>query len=252
VKIAITSLLLLALVAQPAGANPFALYVSGKYDQAIADGSRENTSVGLALAARAALADAMLKSPCLECIRRAEELAQKAIVLDPKLADGHVYLAVSLGYHARIIGKIRAQLDSYPQLAKRNLDLALASDPANAWALAARGGWNIEVVRGGGAALARWLYGATLEAGQRDFAAAFRSAPGNLVLRYQYALSLGGLDQDAYRDSIRDALTRASRATPGTAYEEFAQARARELLDALSRDDRGAFERLVRRDQGYP
>jgi hypothetical protein len=71
-------------------------------------------------------------------------------------------------------------------------------------------------------------------------------------LRYQYALSLGGLDQDAYRDSIRDALTRASRATPGTAYEEFAQARARELLDALSRDDRGAFERLVRRDQGYP
>jgi hypothetical protein len=40
----------------------------------------------------------------------------------------------------------------------------------------------------------------TLEAGQRDFAAAFKSAPDNLVLRYQYALSLGGLDPNTCRD----------------------------------------------------
>jgi hypothetical protein len=251
-RIGIASLLLLALVVTPVAADPLALYLSGKYDQAIAAGSRENTPAGFALAARAALADAMLKSPCLACLKQAEELAQKSIALDPKLAEGHIFLAVSLGYHARIVGNIPAQLGSYPQLAKRNLDLALASDPGNAWALAARGGWNIEVVRGGGAALARWLYGATLEAGQRDFAAAFKSAPDNLVLRYQYALSLGGLDPNAYRDPVRDALTRASRATAGTAYEEFAQGRARELLEVLNRNDRDAFERLVRRDQGYP
>lgn len=251
-RVAIAGLLLMAIATAPAFADPLALYLSGKYDQAIAAGSRENTAAGFALAARAALADAMLKSPCLECLKQAEDLAQKSIALDSKLAEGHVYLAVSLGYHARIIGKVRAQFGSYPQLAKRNLDLALASDPANAWALAARGGWNIEIVRGGGAPMARWLYGATLEAGQRDFAAAFRTAPDNLVLRYQYALSLGGFGMDAYRDSVRGALTRASRETPGTAYEEFAQSRARELLEALNRDDRDAFERLVRRDQGYP
>jgi hypothetical protein len=245
----------LALLAAPAGAaapDTLALYQAGKYEQAIAAGTHDATALGYATAARAALADAMRQSPCLACLKRAEELARKSIALDPKFADGHVYLAVSLGYQARIVGKMRAQLESYPRLARDNLDQAIASDPANAWALAARGGWNIEVVHGGGATLARWLYGATLEAGERDFAAAFKSAPDNLVFRYQYALSLGGLDPDGYRTQVRDALTRATRATPGTAYEEFAQGRARELLEALNRGDREAFERLVRRDQGYP
>ena len=228
------------------------LYRAGRYEQAIAAGIAENTAQGFALAARAGLADAMMQTPCLACLKRAEGFARKAIAGDSKLADGHVYLAVSLGYQARIVGLIRARLGAYPEEAKRNLDAALAKDPKNEWALAALGGWNIEIVRGGGTVLAKWLYGASVRTGLDDFAAAFKAAPGNIVLRYQYALSLGGLDRGTYRGEIDDALTRAVNGNASTAYEEFVQARAHELLVALKGGDREAFDRLVQRDQGYP
>jgi len=228
------------------------LYQSGKFGQAIAAAVALNTAPGFALAAHASLADAMMRSPCLPCLQRAEEFARKAVAADPKLAEGHLYLAVSLGYQARIVGVVRARLGGYPEEARRNLDAALAADPANAQALAASGGWNIEIVRGGGALLARWLYGASVGTGLDEFAAAFRAAPGNVVLRYQYALSLGGFDLRAYRNDVEDALTRAVTGTPSTAYDAFAQSRARELLAALKRNDDAGFARLLKRDQGYP
>lgn len=232
--------------------DALSLYQSGKFGQAIAAASSENTAPGFALAARATLADAMMQTPCLPCLQRAEAFARKAIAANPKFAEGHVYLAVSLGYQARIVGVIRARLGAYPEEARRNLDAALASDPGNAQALAALGGWNIEIVRGGGAVLAKWLYGASVKTGLDDFAAAFRSAPGNLVIRYQYALSLGGLSLTTYRAEIMDALSRAVSGEGMTAYDAFAQSRARELLTALKKNDDAAFARLVRRDQGYP
>lgn len=244
---------LLAMLAAPqAQGDALALYQAGRYEQAIAEGSHQDNAGGYALAARAALADAALKSPCLACLKRAEDLARKAIAADPRPADGHVYLAVSLGYQARIVGMVRARLGGYPEEARRNLDKALASDPKNPWALAALGGWNIEIVRGGGERLARWLYGASLEEGQRHFDAAFKAAPGNLVLHYQYALSLSGLDLDEWWPLVSDELARAAAAAPQTAYERFAQGRARALLAALRKNDRAAFDALVRRDQGYP
>ena len=250
----VRTVLALAFFASQARAAGVAqsLYQSGQYGQAVAAAVAENTAEGFALAAHATLADAMMRPPCLSCLKRAEDFARKAVAIDPKLAEGHVYLALSLGYQARIVGILRARLGDYPGQARQNLDAALASDPANAQALAALGGWNIEIVRGGGALLADWLYGASVKAGLGDFAAAFRAAPENVVLRYQYALSLGGFDLAAYRGEVEDALTRSVNGTASTAYDAFAQSRARELLAALKKNDTAGFARLVRRDQGYP
>ncbi len=246
--------LLAVLLGTPAraGDDALGLYQAGKYQQAIAAASAEDGAPGFTLASRAALADAVVRAPCLDCLKRAEALARKAVARDPNLADAHVYLAVSLGYQARITGPVKARLAGDAEQAKSHLDIALAREPQNAWALAALGGWNIEIVRNGGAALAGWLYGANVAAGLDCFARAFRSAPDNIVLRYQYALSLGGYDLSAHRGEIADALARAGSGPAATAYEMFAQARARELLAALKKDDRAAFALLLRRDQGYP
>lgn len=247
-----SALLVLLSTTAHAGDDALALYGQGQYDRSIAVASAENSAGGFALAARATLADAMMQKPCLACLKRAEGFARRAIAADSKPPEGHVYLAVALGYQARIVGIVRARLANYAEDAKSNLDAALASDPRNVWALAARGGWNIEIVRGGGAVLADWLYGASVTQGLADFAAAFKSAPDNIVLRYQYALSLGGFDPVAYRGEVEDALRRANSRTALTAYDGFAQNRARELLAALKKNDRAEFARLVRRDQGYP
>ena len=232
--------------------DALSLYKTGKYEAAITAAVAQNDAAGFALAARAALGEALTQKPCLSCLQRAEAYARKAIASDPRVPDGHTYLAVSLGYEARIIGTVRARLANYPDESKKNLDAALASDPHNVLALMALGGWNIEIVHSGGAFMANMLYGATVEKGKADFAAAFKAAPAYIVARYQYALALGGLGLKAYKTEIGDALTRAANGMPQTAYEAFIQGRARELLAAINKSDTGEFDRLVRRDQGYP
>jgi hypothetical protein len=228
------------------------LYDAGKYPQAEAAGVAENNAEGFTIAARAILAREAMGQPCLDCLKRAEADARRAITDDPNLPDAHTYLAATLGYEGRIVGIITARLDNYPEEAKANIDAALKIDPHNGRALAARGGWNIEVVRAGGATLASLLYGASLAVGQSEFERAFAAAPENLVLHYQYALVLSGYDPKRFHDIIAEQSARAIAGKPATAYDAFAQGRARELLDALDHDDSETFAKLVRRDQGYP
>jgi len=245
-------LVALLFVSAPAVAAPFDLYAAGKYEDAIRAGAAENDAGGYAVAARAALAIAAERvPPCMDCLKRAEDLARKAIARDPKLGAPHVYLAVSLGYQARITGPISAKMRGLPDQAKAELDKALAIDPDDPWALAALGGWHVEIVRTGGAFLGNMIYGASAEAGRAQFAKALRLAPDNIALHYQYALSLSGLDIETYRREVEKALHRAVKAKPSTEYEAFARWRAQELIDALRDDDRAEFQRLLRRDQGY-
>ena len=234
-------------------ATDYQLYAQGKYDEAIKAGLAANDAIGFAVASRSTLAeDASRDQPCLECLKRAEDYARRAIAADPKQPDGWVYLAYSLGLKAHIEGPILARLKGYPGKVKSALDAALAIDPKNAWALAARGSWNIAIVRGGGAALARLFYGATLKDGMDDFATAFSVAPDNMVVLYQYALTLSEYDAVHYHDYIAAALTHVVRTTADTAYERLMQKRAGELLELLKKGDRDVFDARIRKYQGYP
>jgi hypothetical protein len=249
--------LLLAIgLAAPAAAaadTPLALYTAGQYSQAEAAGLAENDAEGFEIAARAVLADEQMRdAPCLECIQRAEDLSRKAIAADPTRPEGHIYLAVALGYEARVIGNIAAQTRNYANVAKRELDAAIAADPKDPWTLAALGSWHIEIVRNAGSTLGRWLFGARLQSGLDYYSKAFAIAPSNLVLRYQYALSLAAFDLSAYRKDVEDQLGRAVACAPQSKYEAFARARAQQLLDVVKRGDTDEVRRLVHRDQGYP
>lgn len=242
--------LMLAGSAQAAD-DPAYLYRVGRYDEAIKAGEALQSAEGHAIAAHAAMADAMLRAePCLDCLRRAEDLARAAIASDPKRADGYVFLAAALGYRGRIEGKIIAQWRGYPETAKKALEDALVLEPDNARALAALAGWNIEVVRAGGATLARWMYGASLDRGFELFDRALKRAPGDVTLRLQYALTLAGFDARTYRQEIGDALRACVSGNAATSYDRVSQDRARALLAVIQ--DRDKFAWLVRRDQGYP
>ncbi|HEY4939906.1 MAG TPA: hypothetical protein VII56_00640 [Rhizomicrobium sp.] len=246
---------LCTLAASPAFAapTPYDIYAAGHYADAIKAGTAAGTASGFLVATRAALADATTRrATCLDCLRRAESFARKATALDPHLADAHVYLAVAMGYEARIVGPVWARAHNYPGQAKDELDAALAIDPKDPWALAALGGWNVEIVRTGGDYLASWLYDATVDKGLAVFAAAFKVAPDNLAIRYQYALSLSGYDADRFAKEIKDAFARIAKLKPATAYEALARARAAELSILLAKSDRASFDAKVHAYQGYP
>src|SRR3569623_1913476 len=180
------ALLALVLAASPAeNGSLFALYAQGRYEEAMRQGAAAGTAAGFAIAARAAMADAMMRpEPCLECLTRAEAYARRAVAIDKDVADGQGGLAAALGYEARIVGLVRARLDNDPAQAKANLDEALKAEPDNAYALAALGGWNVEIVRAGGKFLANKLYGASIEQGMTLFDRAVRAQPHNVAVRY--------------------------------------------------------------------
>ena len=246
---------LIALVVAGAPANDalFALYAEGHYQDAMRRGEESHTAQGLAIAARAALADAMMRpEPCLTCLQRGEEDARRAIALDTRLSDAHVWLAASLGYQARILGVVRTGLTDSPAKAKAELDQAAALDPSNPYALAALGGWHAEVVRVGGEFLAGKIYDASMEKSLALFDRAERAAPRNVAVHYQIALALAGSDAVRYRARIEGELQAAIEGPPQTAYEVFVAGRARELLTLLKRGDTDAFAAKLRTFQGYP
>lgn len=240
----------------PANAKPLSpadLYVAGRYEEAVVAGGAANAAEGFTIAARAELAEEQARdAPCLDCLRKAEGFARKAIAADAKLPDGHIYVAVSLGYEARIVGIIEARIKGYAEEAKEQLDEALKLDPNNAWALAALAGWNIEIVRNGGDTLAELIYGATVPNGLSYFAKAFKLQPNNLVLRYQYALTMSGFDLDTYRHDIEDALNRAAGGKQTTANDALTKTRAQTLLKLLHAGNDDAYIAQVRKFQGYP
>jgi tetratricopeptide (TPR) repeat protein len=231
----------------------FELYRAGNYEAAIAAGEAANDAEALAVAARAAFAEANLgEKPCLACLQRVEGLARRSLTLDTMHPEGFVYLAAALGYEARIVGNIRAQLARYPDIAKDALDKALSVAPDDAWSLASTGAWHIEVVRGGGSFLARSLYGARIETGEDYFRRAFAADPANPVIRFQYALTVSGYDFSAYRDRAKAQLAAAAMLEPRTAYERAIQKRALRLLDLINANKRAEYLALVDNYQGYP
>jgi hypothetical protein len=228
------------------------LYVKGDYAAAIASGEQDASGEALALAARATLAEANIRDrPCLPCLDRAEALARRAIAAEPGRVESYVLLAVSLGYKARLVGMLRARLANYGEQAKQALETALRLAPADPSALAALGGWHIEVVRIGGA-LGTALYGARVQTGQDYYRRGIAADPGNLVLPYQYALSLSGYDLAAHRQDVAALLGAAAAGTPRTAYDGVLKTRAARLLELLRENDTRAALQLVNRYQGYP
>jgi hypothetical protein len=246
--------LLLSSGTAVAGENEvlFALYAKGDYEEAARAGAATHTAYGYALAARAILAEEVLRpAPCLECLQRAEAVARQAVAADPKLADGQIWLAVALGYESRITGIISARLHQRPEQARDALEAAMKADPHNAYAVSALGGWNIEVVKGAGPFLAHRLYSATVTDGVALFDRAVKLAPDNVAVHFQIALSLAGFDADKWHARIAEELDVAIKASPQTAYEHAMQARAIELKAMLG-GDRFALDTKVRQLQGYP
>jgi tetratricopeptide (TPR) repeat protein len=184
----------------------------------------------LAVAARAVLADASLRDgPCMTCLQRAEALARRSIALDTQHPEPYLYLATALGYEARIVGSLRARFARYPEQAKEAIDRALAVAPNDSWSLAAAGTWHIEVVRNGGSLLARALFGARVETGEDYLRRAVAAEPENLVIRFQRALLLSGLDFEVNREAATLELAAATMTEPRTAYERALKARGRSI-----------------------
>lgn len=214
-------------------------YARGRFEEAAWLARSLGTSEGNALAARAELAEGDYLAPPSERRARfeqAEKDARAAIALDPQNPEGHLCLALALGFLGRLDGVVAAHFAGYADEARQHIDEALQLAPTNPWANALLGGWNLEIVHQGGL-LGQAIYGASLEKGIAAYTYALALDGGNAAIAYQYALQLVALGGAWRRAEARQALSNVLDAEPADASGRFAHQRAERLKRALDTHD---------------
>lgn len=252
-RVATFALLVTAFSTQAFADPAYDLWSQGKYEEAIKAGLAENNADGLAVAARSAASDmTMHTTPCMDCIKRAEDLSRKALAANPKGVLPTIYLAAALGYKGRLIGLMAAQSAKLGEQSKQAIEDAMAAHPKDAQLIATMGGWHFEVVRVGGSMLARWTYGATIDKGLEFYDQAFKISPNDILINYQYGLGLAAYDAGEYHDKIEAAWKRVAATPAQNAYEEASKKRAAELLTLLNGKDKKAFKAKLDSYMGIP
>jgi len=255
------SLVLLLVVVLPASCPAWAsspldaaheAFVQGRFREAAERAHGAGSAEGEALAARAELAygDFVAEGGSRRAdFEQAAKSARAAIALDPKNAEGHLYLALALGFLGRMDGSVAAHFAGYAEEARKHIDEALELAPTNPWANALLGGWNLEIVHDGGA-LGETIYGASSEKGIAAYNYALALDPGNVAIAYQYALQLLAMGGAWERAEARQVLESALRSDPSDAFQRFAQHRAERMKFALEAHDDGALKAILREQLG--
>ncbi len=220
--------------AEPAApvSQPEALYADGRYVEAADACSDQSDADCFAIAARATLVGGYFEADqdaCIEAAKRAEDFAREALKRDPDHVEGHVQLGLALGRRGAEIAAVKAHLLRLAPRSRNHIERAVKLDPQNAWALAALGGWHLEVVRRGGAR----VYGASVDEGVAAFERALALAPENPAIAYQFGLRLAGLDDPELDAMARAAFARAAAGEPVSEIERLLKADAPAAAAAL-------------------
>lgn len=227
-------------------------FARGAFAEAAALARPIATAEGLAFAARAAIVEGDFIAPPPErrtILLRAEADARAAIALDPQNLEGHLCLALALGFIGRMDGSLAAHFAGYAAEARAHIDRALALDPNSAWAHALLGGWNLEIVRDGGM-IGETIYGASLDQGLAAYARALSLEPDNVAIAYQYALQLIALGGPLHRIEAKRALATALNAKPQDELGRLARRRAQRLKLVLDTRDDAALRAILHEQLG--
>lgn len=225
-----------------------ALYGSGAFVEAAELAEREESAEGLTLAARAMLAFAAYRAPQEErqaALAKGESLARRALEKNPDYVEALLNLSIALGYRSRMEGPMKAHVAGHGSEAQGLIAKAIEREPNSAWAHAADGGWNAEVVRRGGGLLASLIYGASKKKAFRAFETAVSLSPEISVIRLEFAKALLRVGSKAQEDVARDHLEAALSRAPVDAMEGIAQEQARRLLEALDSGDKEQLENTL-------
>jgi tetratricopeptide (TPR) repeat protein len=229
-----------------------ATFEQGDFVGAAEEARATETAEGLAFAARALLVHADLVArgdDRLPLIERAEEDARAAIALAPEYAEGHLQLAVALGFKARLEGRLTAHAAGYADEARAHLDYVAAREPDNPWLHALLGGWHLEISEVGGF-LGRTIYGAEIDAGVDAYDQALSLKPDDLLIVYQCALQLAALGDEPLITRARALLQQATLPEDPDALDRLIFERISELKEALASNNAVIIDAVVRTQKG--
>ncbi|MBI1261956.1 MAG: hypothetical protein GC184_09540 [Rhizobiales bacterium] len=244
--------LCLALLLVPAGLYADTAgdsFARGDFLNAAKEARLLGTARGDALAARATLIDIEFLAPVSS---RASLLpialadARRAVARDDTDPEAHLYLAIALGFKARMEGRMAAHFEGLGHEAYQHIQRALELAPGDGWAHAVLGGWNLEIcIRGG--LLGRSIYRASVSNGIDAFEKAIALDPNNPSIIFQYAVQLMALDAESGTARARSLLASLHDVLPADAFERLGMARAHLLEGLIEKGDREALNSFISR-----
>ena len=215
-------------------------YHAGHYDDAVAETKKVGTAAAHAFAAHALVAKAISQLPFdqrLPVLRIADAEADAAIAADGKLFDGHLQKVMVFSEMERFKGDLGGALKGAAGKSRAMIQQALDIEPNNPWALAALGGWNLEIARRAPIGMGKILFGASRAQGIDAFERALRADPNNSLIRYEFGMSLLSLDPKQNRARAEELLNAARVIPSEDAFTRFVQKRADHLLALLAAGD---------------
>lgn len=205
------------------------------------------TASGDALASRSTLVYAELLAPNTQraaLITQAEADARRAIARDGDNPEGHLYLAIALGFRARLEGRMAAHFMGLGKEANLHILLAQKLAPNDAWGHAVMGGWNLEICLRGGL-LGRSIYHASTSRGVAEYERALELDPKNPAIIFQYAAQLLALNGASSEAKVAALLHRLDGVTPEDALGRLGIARTQKLALLLQQQNRAALARYI-------
>jgi hypothetical protein len=212
------------------------LYNSGNFPAAVIAGEQEGGAAGNLAAARGLLALAMRDFRAAETrplLDRAQRHCETALAADPNSVQARLQLATTLGMKGRRASLKEAMHEGYAKRGRTLIEEALKLSPEEPRAHALLGGWNLEVVRRGGA-IGSALMGASTRAGIRSFDRARALAPDDPAIAFHYGMALLSLDAERYAQKAGVLLSNAANAAPRNAFETRVRDEARRLSAVLA------------------
>jgi tetratricopeptide (TPR) repeat protein len=242
---ALLSALLLAAATPTQAGDAEALFVAGRFAEAIAAGTNAQTAAALIAAGRAASTEAAWRAPdrarANALLEQAEALFDQALKLAPGNNEAALQRAIAVGYRAKL-----ANSPGLARQARRGFEQVIARDPRDALAHAALGGWHGESV----ATLGRFLAGTALGANRQGFEQSFERAmalnPEGPAIPTFFAFTALALDAGNAKRA-QALLERADKARARDGFERLVQAHARAVLPLLRKGDVAAARREAAR-----
>lgn len=208
-----------------------------------------DTSQGDALAARATLIYIeflALVADRAALLKDALSDARRAVSRDDGDTEGHLYLAIALGFKARMEGNMAAHFEGLGHEAYNHIEKALKLAPDDGWAHAVLGGWNLEIcIRGG--LLGRSIYRASVSKGMASFEKALALDPDNPSIIFQYAVQLIALQEKDSKERALALLAPLHVVSPLTALQRLGLQRALVLEALLKKGDAQRIDHYIGR-----
>jgi len=178
---------------------------SGSYDMAYKGGVTLGTSQGYALAAEALARQVMLgeAEKLKKTSKKARELAEKALELDPNNQDAQLQHAITDGFVTRLSGDVSAWMKKLPQKSRALIENYRDTYPDDARGDALLGAWHLGVARKAGDKNAMKWFEASVEDGQTYYEMALVKHSDDPIILVNYALALMVLGESDYSDWTR-------------------------------------------------